>query len=35
MAESIRAVFNTNAQALRFLPEGKEPFSIKRLDPRR
>jgi len=28
MAESIRAVFNTNAQALRFLPEGKEPFSI-------
>ena len=29
MAESIRAVFNTNAQALRFLPEGKEPFSIQ------
>lgn len=28
MAESIRAVFNTNAQALRFLPEGKERFSI-------
>ncbi len=28
MAESIRAVFNTNAQALRFLPEGKESFSI-------
>ena len=28
MAESIRAVFNTNAQALRFLPEGKEAFSI-------
>lgn len=28
MAESIRAVFNTNAQALRFLPEGKAPFSI-------
>ncbi|WP_458732922.1 type IV secretion system DNA-binding domain-containing protein [Sphingobium xenophagum] len=29
MAESIRAVFNTNAQGLRFLPEGKEPFSIQ------
>lgn len=28
MAESIRAVFNTNAQAIRFLPEGGEPFSI-------
>ena len=28
MAESIRAVFNTNAQALRFLPEGKKAFSI-------
>ncbi|MGE8135620.1 type IV secretion system DNA-binding domain-containing protein [Novosphingobium subterraneum] len=28
MAESIRAVFNTNAQALRFLPEGNERFSI-------
>ena len=28
MAESIRAVFNTNAQALRFLPEGRERFSI-------
>jgi len=30
MAESIRAVFNTNAQALRFLPEGKERFSISK-----
>lgn len=34
MAESIRAVFNTNAQALRFLPDpvagGREPFSIRR-----
>ncbi len=29
MAESIRAVFNTNAQALRFLPEGKAHFSIR------
>jgi type IV conjugative transfer system coupling protein TraD len=28
MAESVRAVLNTNAQALLFLPEGKEPFSI-------
>ena len=32
MAESIRAVFNTNAQALRFLPDprrgGQPPFSI-------
>lgn len=32
MAESIRAVFNTNAQALRFLPDPKdsdrEPFSV-------
>lgn len=28
MAESIRAVFNTNAQALRFLPEDNPPFSI-------
>lgn len=28
MAESVRAVLNTNAQALRFLPEGKKPFSI-------
>lgn len=34
MAESIRAVFNTNAQALRFLPDpvpgGPPPFSIRR-----
>lgn len=34
MAESIRAVFNTNAQAIRFLPdptpEGPPPFSIRR-----
>lgn len=30
MAESIRAVFNTNAQVLRFLPEEGEPFSIRR-----
>ncbi|MDX3911178.1 MAG: type IV secretion system DNA-binding domain-containing protein [Sphingobium sp.] len=29
MAESIRAVFNTNAQALRFLPDVGEPFSIR------
>lgn len=29
MAESIRAVFNTNAQALRFLPEHGPRFSIK------
>lgn len=29
MAESIRAVFNTNAQALRFLPDEGEAFSIK------
>ena len=29
MAESIRAVFNTNAQALRFLPETGPHFSIK------
>ncbi len=28
MAESIRAVFNTNAQALRFLPEDNPPFAI-------
>jgi type IV secretory pathway TraG/TraD family ATPase VirD4 len=28
MAESVRAVLNTNAQALLFIPEGKEPFSI-------
>jgi type IV conjugative transfer system coupling protein TraD len=28
MAESIRAVYNTNAQALRFLPEDNPPFSI-------
>jgi type IV conjugative transfer system coupling protein TraD len=28
MAESIRAVFNTNAQALRFLPEDNPAFSI-------
>ena len=28
MAESIRAVFNTNAQALRFLPDRGERFSI-------
>jgi type IV conjugative transfer system coupling protein TraD len=28
MAESIRAVFNTNAQALRFLPEDNPRFSI-------
>jgi type IV conjugative transfer system coupling protein TraD len=28
MAESIRAVFNTNAQALRFLPQDNPPFSI-------
>lgn len=34
MAESIRAVFNTNAQAIRFLPDpvagGAAPFSIRR-----
>jgi hypothetical protein len=34
MAESIRAVFNTNAQAIRFLPDpvpgGPAPFSIRR-----
>jgi len=34
MAESIRSVFNTNAQALRFLPDpvpgGPPPFSIRR-----
>ena len=30
MAESIRAVFNTNAQVLRFLPEKGEPFSIRK-----
>ena len=34
MAESIRAVFNTNAQAIRFLPDpvpgGPPPFSIRR-----
>src|SRR3546814_15905758 len=29
MAESNRAVFNTNAQALRFLPDEGEPFSIR------
>lgn len=29
MAESIRAVFNTNAQVLRFLPDQGEPFSIR------
>ncbi|WP_184092046.1 type IV secretion system DNA-binding domain-containing protein, partial [Sphingomonas xinjiangensis] len=29
MAESIRAVFNTNAQGLRFLPNDGEPFSIR------
>lgn len=29
MAESIRAVFNTNAQALRFLPDDGKPYSIK------
>lgn len=29
MAESIRAVFNTNAQALRFLSDEGEPFSIR------
>ena len=29
MAESIRAVFNTNAQALRFLPDEGEQFSIR------
>ena len=29
MAESIRAVFNTNAQALRFLPDEGKPYSIK------
>lgn len=28
MAESIRAVFNTNAQALRFLPEDNDRFAI-------
>lgn len=28
MAESIRAVFNTNAQALRFIPTHNEPFAI-------
>ncbi len=28
MAESIRAVFNTNAQVLRFLPDAGKPFSI-------
>lgn len=28
MAESIRAVFNTNAQVLRFLPDSGTPFSI-------
>ncbi|WP_242127243.1 type IV secretion system DNA-binding domain-containing protein [Sphingobium sp. Sx8-8] len=30
MAESIRAVFNTNAQVLRFLPDDGDPFSIRR-----
>ncbi len=30
MAESIRAVFNTNAQVLRFLPDEGEPFSIRK-----
>ena len=29
MAESIRAVFNTNAQALRFLPDDGPAFSIR------
>ncbi|PKP94693.1 MAG: conjugal transfer protein TraD [Alphaproteobacteria bacterium HGW-Alphaproteobacteria-16] len=29
MAESIRAVFNTNAQVLRFLPDQGPPFSIR------
>lgn len=29
MAESIRAVFNTNAQALRFLPDEGKAYSIK------
>lgn len=29
MAESIRAVFNTNAQVLRFLPDDGEQFSIR------
>src|SRR3546814_19366002 len=28
MADSIRAVFNTTAQTLRFLPDEGEPFSI-------
>src|SRR3546814_13647224 len=30
LAESIRAVFNTNAQVLRFLPDEGEPYSIRR-----
>ncbi|KKW90324.1 type IV secretion system DNA-binding domain-containing protein [Sphingobium chungbukense] len=30
MAESIRAVFNTNAAVLRFLPDEGEPFSIRK-----
>ncbi|MCK9549492.1 type IV secretion system DNA-binding domain-containing protein [Aquamicrobium sp.] len=30
MAESIRAVFNTNGQVLRFLPDEGEPFSIRK-----
>lgn len=29
MAQSIRAVLNTHGEALRFLPEGGRPFSIK------
>ena len=29
MAQSIRAVLNTHGEALRFLPEGGKPFSIK------
>src|SRR3546814_7610492 len=30
MADSIRAVFNTNSQFLRFLPDEGEPYSIRR-----
>lgn len=30
MAESIRAVFNANAKALRMLPTSGEPFSVRR-----
>ncbi len=29
MAQSIRAVLNANAESIRFLPDGGEPFSIK------